>query len=435
MRRLLPVLAVLFAGCIGLATMAYGRGGVEITGGEVWVNGRDILKSSHSDIRNLRGGEVAYVSQSAAASFNPAKKIMDQVVEAAVEPYRNGEVSIVIEPQTGHPPEVPRSPEVLHGLANLTENAVDFSRRQVRVEIYWDTPEITILLEDDGPGFQQDVLKTLGEPYTTTRRQRGGMGLGVFIATTLLGHSGATVDFSNRVENGELVPYHRRAGIDAGALDGRRLEIVYVDDPVDAFFLHIQGSGRVLLDSGEELRLGYAAQNGHGYFAIGRELIRRGALTRETVSMQSIRAWLASHPDQAAEVMELNGSYVFFRELQGAGPIGAGGVALTPERSLAVDRRFIPLGAPVWLDAAAPVAEGGDRTLRRLLVAQDTGGAIKGAVRGDLYFGTGDAAGSRADTVNAPGRMWVLLPRAVAERIRMSNAAEASGTGPVVLTP
>ncbi|WP_281018619.1 MULTISPECIES: ActS/PrrB/RegB family redox-sensitive histidine kinase [unclassified Minwuia] len=133
------------------------------------------------------------------------------LVEAAVEPYGTAEVSIVIEPQTGHPPEVPRSPEVLHGLANLTENAVDFSRRQVRIEIYWDTPEITILLEDDGPGFPQDVLKTLGEPYTTTRRQRGGMGLGVFIATTLLGHSGATVDFSNRVENG--VPCGARVAI------------------------------------------------------------------------------------------------------------------------------------------------------------------------------------------------------------------------------
>ena len=215
---------------------------------------------------------------------------------------------------------------------------------------------------------------------------------------------------AGRVENGELVPYHRRAGIDAGALDGRRLEIVYVDDPVDAFFLHIQGSGRVLLDSGEELRLGYAAQNGHGYFAIGRELIRRGALTRETVSMQSIRAWLASHPDQAAEVMELNGSYVFFRELQGAGPIGAGGVALTPERSLAVDRRFIPLGAPVWLDAAAPVAEGGDRTLRRLLVAQDTGGAIRGAVRGDVFWGHGERAAEIAGRMQHNGRLYLLLP-------------------------
>jgi two-component system sensor histidine kinase RegB len=124
------------------------------------------------------------------------------LVEAAVEPYGTAQVRIVIEPQTGHPPEVPRSPEVLHGLANLTENAVDFARREVRIGIYWDTPEIIVVLEDDGPGFPQDVLKTLGEPYTTTRRQRGGMGLGVFIATTLLGHSGATVDFSNRAEDG-----------------------------------------------------------------------------------------------------------------------------------------------------------------------------------------------------------------------------------------
>lgn len=126
------------------------------------------------------------------------------LVEAAVEPYDVGTTRIVVVPQTGHPPEVPRSPEVLHGLANLTENAADFAASEVRLSIYWDTPEITIMLDDDGPGFSMDVLKTLGEPYTTTRRQRGGMGLGVFIASTLLSHSGAQVNFSNRIEDGEI---------------------------------------------------------------------------------------------------------------------------------------------------------------------------------------------------------------------------------------
>ncbi|MDF1719201.1 MAG: ActS/PrrB/RegB family redox-sensitive histidine kinase [Minwuia sp.] len=139
------------------------------------------------------------------------------LVEAAVEPYDVGPVRIKVIPQTGHPPEVPRSPEVLHGLANLTENAADYAVNEVKLSIYWDAPEITIMLDDDGPGFPVEVLKTLGEPYTTTRRERGGMGLGVFIATTLLGHSGARVHFSNRIEDdrmcGARVAIHWPSGI------------------------------------------------------------------------------------------------------------------------------------------------------------------------------------------------------------------------------
>lgn len=215
---------------------------------------------------------------------------------------------------------------------------------------------------------------------------------------------------AGRVRDGRLVPYPDRADIDRGALAGRGLEIVYADDPVDVFFLHIQGSGRIELDSGETLRVGYAAQNGHTYFAIGRELIRRGALDSKTVSMQSIRDWLARNPGEADAVMALNRSYVFFREVKGDGPIGAGGVALTPERSLAVDRRYIPLGAPVWLDATAPDGSGGEQTLRRLLVAQDTGGAIRGAVRGDVFWGHGPRAAEIAGRMKHRGRIFVLLP-------------------------
>lgn len=216
---------------------------------------------------------------------------------------------------------------------------------------------------------------------------------------------------AGRVRDGRLLPYHDRAALDGGALDGRNLEIVYVDDPVDAFFLHIQGSGRIELDTGETLRVGYAAQNGHAYFAIGRELIRRGALDRRTVSMQGIRDWLARNPDEADAVMAMNRSFVFFRVLTGDGPIGAGGVALTPERSLAVDRRYIPLGAPVWLDASAPDGHGGEQRLRRLLVAQDTGGAIRGAVRGDVFWGHGERAAEIAGRMKHEGRMYLLLPK------------------------
>ena len=224
---------------------------------------------------------------------------------------------------------------------------------------------------------------------------------------------------AGQVEDGNLLPYPDRAAIDQGALAGRGLEIAWVDDPVDAFFLHIQGSGRIRLAEGGEVRVGYAGQNGHPYLAIGRELVSRGALDMEEVSMQSIRQWLGDHPDQAAPVMRKNASYVFFQELAGDGPLGAEGVALTPGRSLAVDRRFIPLGVPVYLDARMPGLKDGDpdRALRRVLVAQDTGGAIRGPVRGDVFWGYGEEAADLAGRMKHPGTLWLLLPKAVADRL------------------
>lgn len=218
---------------------------------------------------------------------------------------------------------------------------------------------------------------------------------------------------AGRVEEGDLVPYPDRKAIEEGALSGRELELVWVDDAVDAFFLQIQGSGRVRLDGGSEMRVGYAAQNGHPYFAIGKDLVERGAMPREEVSMQSIRRWLAQNPKLADDVMARNASYVFFEELQGEGPLGAQGVPLTPGRSLAVDLKHWTLGTPMWLDARAPSPREGepDRPLRRLMIAQDTGGAITGVVRGDVFWGHGDEAAEVAGRMKHPGRMWVLLPR------------------------
>jgi len=217
---------------------------------------------------------------------------------------------------------------------------------------------------------------------------------------------------AGRVKSGQLKPYDDRAAIVGGALDKNNLDFVYVDDPIDAFFLQVQGSGRIVLDDGSTMRVGYAAQNGHPYYAIGRELIKRGELSKDDVSMQSIRAWMEKNPDKADELMNTNKSYVFFDTLKNdGGPVGGEGVSLTTERSLAIDHGLVPYGLPVWLQAEAP--EGESKPLRRLMVAQDTGGAIIGAVRGDVYWGYGPEAEKRAGAMKSKGRYWFLLPKGV----------------------
>jgi membrane-bound lytic murein transglycosylase A len=222
---------------------------------------------------------------------------------------------------------------------------------------------------------------------------------------------------AGRVVDGRLRPYPSRAEIDAGSLAGRGLELLWVDDPIGKFFLQIQGSGLVELPDGQRLRIGYADQNGRAYRAIGRDLVEMGELDREAVSLQTIRGWLRAHPDRAPALMERNPSYVFFREHGDAattpGPLGAQNVALTPERSIAVDRRFVPLGVPLWLDTMAPYPEG-ECPFRRLVVAQDTGGAITGPVRGDVFWGSGELAEHVAGHMQSRGRWFVLLPRGLA---------------------
>lgn len=214
------------------------------------------------------------------------------------------------------------------------------------------------------------------------------------------------------VRDGRLQPFHDRAAIAGGALAGRNLELVWVDDPADAFFLQIQGSGRVVLDGGGVLRLGYAGWNGHPYVAVGRFLVEQSILPREAVSMQAIRAWMAeAGPAAAAALMARNPSYIFFRRLDlpaEAGPIGTQGAPLTPMRSIAVDRTQVPLGLPVWIAGRDPLA---DAPLRRLTIAQDTGGAIRGPARADLFTGWGPEAAERAGLMRDPAAMFVLVPR------------------------
>jgi membrane-bound lytic murein transglycosylase A len=214
---------------------------------------------------------------------------------------------------------------------------------------------------------------------------------------------------------------YTRAEIEDGALAGQGLELLWVDDPVAAFFLEIQGSGRVNLPDGGVIRVGYDGKNGKPYVPVGRMLIERGELARDKVTMNAIRRWMAENPKKAASLRRENPSYVFFREIPslsrspGEGPLGAQQVPLTAGRSLAVDRAFIPLGAPIWIDVRQRFAPNDE--IRRLVVAQDTGGAIKGPVRGDLFWGHGKEAASGAGAMNARGRYYLLLPKPVAARL------------------
>ena len=222
---------------------------------------------------------------------------------------------------------------------------------------------------------------------------------------------------AGRVVNGRLFPYEDRAEIEAGKLSPARQDIIaWANDPVDAFFLQIQGSGRIYLeDTMEEIRVGYAAQNGHPYFAIGRALIDKGELTKETVSLQTIRAWLEANPERAAAIMNLNKSYVFFTKLEGDGPLGGEGIALTPGRSLAIDHSLYPYGMPLWVDIEHP--DENLPAIRRVMMAQDTGGAIRGAVRGDVFWGHGEEAEYYAGHMKSEGQYWALLPKSLAPAI------------------
>lgn len=229
-----------------------------------------------------------------------------------------------------------------------------------------------------------------------------------------------------RIVDGRAMPYLTRREIEEGALTGKGLEIVWLKDWADAFFIQVQGSGRVRLAEGGTLRLSYAAKSGHAYTGIGGLLVQRGVLPEQDMSMQAIRRWMAKHPQQARELMWENKSFVFFRTVEledpALGALGAQHVQLTPRRSLAVDRSLWMFGTPVWLDTAAPAGEGNTMvSFRHLLIAQDTGSAIKGLARGDVYWGFGAVAAEVAGPMKSPGEMTVLLPVEVADELGLPS--------------
>lgn len=213
-----------------------------------------------------------------------------------------------------------------------------------------------------------------------------------------------------KIVGNKLIPYYSRADIEAYPSPIAGSELVWINDLIDVFFLQVQGSGLVKLENGDSMHVGYADQNGQPYNSIGRILVERGELTLDQASMQGIKNWANNNPTKLRELLNANPSYVFFRELPAGlpGPLGALGVPLTAERSVAIDPKFIPLGAPILLSTTEPNS---NKPLNRMMVAQDTGGAIKGGVRADFYWGSGDTAGKQAGAMKQSGKIWVLLPK------------------------
>lgn len=225
-----------------------------------------------------------------------------------------------------------------------------------------------------------------------------------------------------RLENGKAVGFYTRQQIEDGALAGRGLEICYVKSWVDAFFIHVQGNGRVMLEDGRTIRLSYAAKNGRVYTSIGSVLMSRGIGTPESMSMQFLREWMVKNPSHMRDLLWSNDSFVFFRGTQiddpHLGAIGAGKVNLTPRRSLAVDRTNWMFGTPLFIDTHEPnEAKSGPIPFRHLMIGQDTGTAIRGLVRGDVYWGWGDTAAHNAGHMKSKGAMTALLPKTLAHRL------------------
>jgi membrane-bound lytic murein transglycosylase A len=233
-------------------------------------------------------------------------------------------------------------------------------------------------------------------------------------AETLADPAGVPLTASRRAPDGSLVAYPDRSAIEWGAIDDRTRPLVWVHDAVEAFFVHVQGSARVRLADGTVLRLAYDGRNGHPYTSIGRLLAQERHMSPGELTLGRLKDILRAEPDAGRALMRRNRSYIFFRRQEHldptGGPLGGAGVPLTPLRSLAVDRKLWPYGAPFWIDAVLPWRSSTDEPFRRLLIAQDTGSAIVGAARGDLFFGTGAEAGARAGAVRHPARFTVLLP-------------------------
>lgn len=222
-----------------------------------------------------------------------------------------------------------------------------------------------------------------------------------------------------RISGSRIIPFYTRAEINQGAIENKAPVVAWVDSLVDRSFLEIEGSGLIQLKNGKQIAVGYSGQNGAAYTALAKVLIDKGVMTRDNASMQHIRSYLESHPNEVNSVLNANKSFVFFQKLKQSVAIGTLGTPLTPGYSLAIDRKWIPLGIPLWLNTTRPDNQSDEqKTLKRLMIAQDTGGAIRGMVRGDVYWGAGEKATSIAGKMKNFGNYWILIPKNTINRFK-----------------
>jgi membrane-bound lytic murein transglycosylase A len=329
-----------------------------------------------------------------------------------------------------------RSGEWYAALSCACEHALALIRRRVSgavargfFETYF-TPHRVLHNAPEGllTGYYEPVLYGTRTPEGRFRTPiyRRPPDLVNLVDEAMRGAQGETLTHARKTENG-LEPYPTRAEIESGALKDRGLELLYLADPVDAFFMQIQGSGRIKLSDGTAIRLSYDGKNGHPYSSIGRHLIDTGELVAEQVSLGGLAKWLKADPKRAKKAMWHNASYVFFRERAGEeakGPLGVLDIPLTAGRSLAVDASVHAVGTPIYVSAPTLLHALPAGPFQRLMIAQDVGSAINGPERGDIFFGSGRAAGRRAGVTKHVGNFFVLLPRGPATRL----AAPAGST-------
>lgn len=316
----------------------------------------------------------------------------------------------------------PRSPEALLRAARI---AVDNSGRvqsdrdaRAFFETHF-TPHRVVHAESQGllTGYYEPVIpgsRVRNERFTVPVLRRPA-DLVNLVAESERGAKAEQLTHARRTGTG-VEPYDTREAIEEGALAGRGLEFVWLEDPVDAFFLHVQGSGLIAFDDGTTARITYDGKNGHPYTSVGRYLIDAGLFPADQMSLDALKSWLRADHARGIAAMRQNKSYVFFRELLGeaaSSALGAMEIPLSDHRSLAVDTRYHDLGTPVYVVSPSLTLEGRDGGFHRLMIAQDVGSAIRGPERGDIYFGTGDEAGSKAGATRHPGNFFVLMPRAV----------------------
>ena len=371
-----------------------------LSGGYLWHINQNDLHLKTITFNQLPGWKNANTLKSLQAFNISCKTFLKKQPDAPVgSPY------IPLTAKSWHPPC--RAALLIDSTSNKQAKAF-FEQWFVPVEFFYHNPVQGLFTGYYLPLVHGSLTKTdhYHTPIYRTPDDMITINLGLFDPAL------ANRQFFGRLKGGTILPYYTREEINQGAISKSASVLAWVNSPIDRLFLEIEGSGFIELTDGSRMALGYASQNGASYTAVGRVLIQQGVMTKDKMSMQGIRHYLESHPDQIDSVINQNKSFVFFEKLSDDLAVGVQEIPLTPGYSLAVDRRWVPIGVPIWLNTTRPAYQKNQqKKLQRLMIAQDTGGAIRGMVRGDVFWGAGDKAADIAGKMNNTGYYWVLLPK------------------------